>query len=121
MRSFTQNTVRPGVEIIITVSVENCTNIRAKVFVILHANTCTNCCYNFNVPVWTSTYYSFCVFSCRHGGFFANNLAHSCKDIRDSEDSKVDGEYWIDPEKSGNPLKVFCDMTTDGGKEMIMI
>lgn len=27
-----------------------------------------------------------------------------------------DGEYWIDPEKSGNPLKVFCDMTTDGGK-----
>ena len=54
-------------------------------------------------------------------GFFANNPAHSCKDIRDSEDSKVDGEYWIDPEKSGNPLKVFCDMTTDGGKEMIMI
>ncbi|KAL9957135.1 hypothetical protein ACROYT_G038737 [Oculina patagonica] len=41
--------------------------------------------------------------------------ADSCKDIRDSGDSKGDGEYWIDPEKSGNPLKVFCDMTTDGG------
>ena len=42
--------------------------------------------------------------------------AHSCKDIRDSGDSKGDGEYWIDPGKSGNPLKVFCDMATDGGK-----
>ncbi|KAL9957126.1 hypothetical protein ACROYT_G038728 [Oculina patagonica] len=41
--------------------------------------------------------------------------ARSCKDIRDSGDSKGNGEYWIDPEKSGNLLKVFCDMTTDGG------
>lgn len=40
----------------------------------------------------------------------------SCKDIRDSGDSKVDGEYWIDPAKDGNPLKVYCDMTTDEGK-----
>ena len=40
---------------------------------------------------------------------------HSCKDIRDSRDSKGDGEYWIDPERSGNTLKVYCDMTTDGG------
>ena len=54
-------------------------------------------------------------------GLFANQPAHSCKDIRDSGDSKGDGEYWIDPEKSGNPLKVFCDMTTDGGKQMIVI
>ena len=30
-------------------------------------------------------------------------------------DHKGDGEYWIDPVKSGNPLKVYCDMTTDGG------
>ena len=30
-------------------------------------------------------------------------------------DSKGNGEYWIDLEKNGNPLKVFCDMTTAGG------
>ena len=27
-----------------------------------------------------------------------------------------DGEYWIDPERNGSSLKVFCDMATDGGK-----
>ncbi|KAL9957131.1 hypothetical protein ACROYT_G038733 [Oculina patagonica] len=48
-------------------------------------------------------------------GLHSYQPADSCKDIRDSGDSKGDGEYWIDPEKSGNPLKVFCDMTTDGG------
>ncbi|XP_020618435.1 uncharacterized protein LOC110056322 [Orbicella faveolata] len=48
-------------------------------------------------------------------GLYSNQPAHSCKDIRDSGDSKGDGEYWIDPEKSGNPFKVYCDMTTDGG------
>lgn len=37
-------------------------------------------------------------------------------DIRDSGDSKGDGEYWIDAENNGNPLKVYCDMTTDGGE-----
>ncbi|KAL9969848.1 hypothetical protein ACROYT_G022116 [Oculina patagonica] len=42
-------------------------------------------------------------------------IRSSCKHIRDSGDSKGDGEYWIDPENSGNPWKVFCDMTTDGG------
>ena len=49
-------------------------------------------------------------------GWYSHHPGHSCKDIRDSGDSKGDREYWIDPEKSGNPLKVFCDMTTDGGK-----
>ena len=49
-------------------------------------------------------------------GWNSHHPGHSCKDIRDSGDSKGDGEYWIDPEKGGNPLKVFCDMTTDGGK-----
>lgn len=24
--------------------------------------------------------------------------------------------YWIDPENNTNPLSVYCDMTTDGGK-----
>ncbi|KAL9973081.1 hypothetical protein ACROYT_G019491 [Oculina patagonica] len=26
-----------------------------------------------------------------------------------------DGEFWIDPDASGNPIKVYCDMTTDNG------
>ena len=54
-------------------------------------------------------------------GLNANQPAHSCKDIGESGDSKGDGEYWIDPEKTGNPFKVYCDMTTDGGKLMVMI
>ena len=54
-------------------------------------------------------------------GLYSNQPAHSCKDIRDSGVSKGDGEYWIDPEKSGYPLKVYCDMTTDGGKLRISI
>ena len=40
----------------------------------------------------------------------------SCKDIRDAGYAKGDGKYIIDPENNGNPLKVYCDMTTDGGK-----
>lgn len=32
-----------------------------------------------------------------------------------------DGEYWIDPQKNGDPLKVYCDMTTDGGKQIINV
>ena len=54
-------------------------------------------------------------------GWFARHPAHSCKDILDFGDSKGDGEYWIDPEKSGNPLKVYCDMKTDGGKNKILM
>ena len=49
-------------------------------------------------------------------GLYSHKPARSCMDIQDSGDSRGDGEYWIDPEKSGNPLKVFCDMKTDGGK-----
>ena len=41
----------------------------------------------------------------------------SCKDILDSGFSKGDGEYWINPGWSGDPLKVYCDMTTDGGED----
>ena len=40
----------------------------------------------------------------------------SCKDIMISGDAQGDGEYWIDPTASGDPFTVFCDMTTDGGK-----
>ena len=43
-------------------------------------------------------------------------LAFSCKEILRSGHSKGDGEYWIDPEKSGNPLKVYCDMSRYGGE-----
>ena len=42
----------------------------------------------------------------------------SCKDIRQSEDSVGDGEFWIDPAASGNAFKVYCDMTTDKGKKI---
>ncbi|XP_015762686.1 PREDICTED: uncharacterized protein LOC107341736 [Acropora digitifera] len=38
----------------------------------------------------------------------------SCKDLRDNS-SNSDGEYCIDPANDGKHLKVFCDMTTDGG------
>lgn len=48
-------------------------------------------------------------------GSNSSSPGDSCKHIRESRDSLEDGEYWIDPEKNGNPLKVFCDMTTDGG------
>ena len=49
-------------------------------------------------------------------GLNSKQPGHSCKDILNSGDSRGDGEYWIDPGKSGNSLKVYCDMTTDGGK-----
>ncbi|XP_022800000.1 uncharacterized protein LOC111337884 isoform X2 [Stylophora pistillata] len=48
-------------------------------------------------------------------GLYYNKPGNSCKDIRNSGFFKKDGEYWIDPEKNGKPLKVYCDMTTDGG------
>lgn len=40
---------------------------------------------------------------------------HSCKDILMSGDAQGDTEYWIDPTASGDPFRVFCDMTTDEG------
>ena len=49
-------------------------------------------------------------------GWYSSYPGHSCKDIYDSGYARGDGEYWIDPEKNGNPLKVFCDMTRAGGE-----
>ena len=49
-------------------------------------------------------------------GLYKDSPGHSCKDIRDSGFFQKDREYWIDPEKNGKPIKVYCDMTTDGGK-----
>ena len=46
MTSYSQN--YSAVEVIITISVENCTNTGAKVFVVVRENCCTNCYYNFN-------------------------------------------------------------------------
>ena len=48
-------------------------------------------------------------------GLYSSDPAHSCKEMRDLGLSRKDGKYWIDPEKNGNSLRVFCDMTTDGG------
>ncbi|XP_068716449.1 uncharacterized protein [Montipora capricornis] len=48
-------------------------------------------------------------------GLYSHLPAQSCKDVLDSGDSFGDGKYWIDPKKTGNPLKVYCDMTTNGG------
>ena len=49
-------------------------------------------------------------------GYFSVNPGKSCKHILESNDSKGDGEYWIDPEGKGDPLKVYCDMKIDGGR-----
>jgi len=46
LRHFLKNTTR--VANIITSSAENCTNVRAKVLVVLYANCSSNCYYNFN-------------------------------------------------------------------------
>ncbi|XP_020892466.1 uncharacterized protein LOC110231748 isoform X2 [Exaiptasia diaphana] len=43
------------------------------------------------------------------------NAAKSCQDILQSGRSMGDGEYSIDPESTGNPIKVYCDMSTEGG------
>ena len=51
-------------------------------------------------------------------GWDSAHPAFSCKEILDSGHSKGDGEYWIDPEKSGKPLRVYCDMSRYGGKRM---
>ena len=63
----------------------------------------------------------FCHISAAIKGLYSSQPGHSCKDIRDSGDSKGDGEYWIDPKKGGNPFKVYCDMTTDRGKLKITV
>ena len=49
-------------------------------------------------------------------GLYAHDPAHSCMELRDLGSARKDGKYWIDPEKNGKPLNIYCDMTTDGGK-----
>ena len=45
------------------------------------------------------------------------SLIHSCKEIRNASSHLEDGEYWIDLTRNGNLMKVYCDMTTERGKE----
>ena len=52
-------------------------------------------------------------------GKVSTNPGNSCKDIMERGATTGDGEYWIDPQKNSDPLKVYCDMTTDGGKQII--
>ena len=73
---------------------------------------------------WESAHPAFSckeILDCGHSkgkrGWDSAHPAFSCKEILDSGHSKGDGEYWIDPEKSGNPLKVYCDMLRSGGKK----
>ncbi|PFX17832.1 hypothetical protein AWC38_SpisGene17811 [Stylophora pistillata] len=47
-------------------------------------------------------------------GHVKEKPGNSCKHIMDTGSSKGNGEYWIDLGKSGDPLKVCCDLTTDG-------
>ncbi|XP_022802882.1 uncharacterized protein LOC111340319 isoform X1 [Stylophora pistillata] len=49
-------------------------------------------------------------------GHVKEKPGNSCKHILDNGSSKKNGEYWIDLGDSGDPLKVYCDMTTDGGR-----
>ena len=53
-------------------------------------------------------------------GWDSAHPAFSCKEILDSGHSKGDGEYWIDPEKSGNPLRVYCNMSRYGNKSFYL-
>ena len=65
-----------------------------------------------------TTKFQSCLFVCFSViiGTRPDHPAHSCKHIRDFGNSNQSGGYWIDPERNGNPLKVFCEMTTDGGR-----
>ena len=47
------------------------------------------------------------------------SLGHSCREIRNASCHLKDGEYWIALKKNGGPLKVYYDMTTEGGKEQM--
>ena len=49
MTSFSKNNTR--VEIIITINVENCTNIIAQFLVVLYENCSTNCYYEITVKL----------------------------------------------------------------------
>ena len=41
--------------------------------------------------------------------------AVDCEDVQTTLTSATDGNYWIDPEGSGDAFEIFCDLTTEGG------
>ncbi|XP_071952044.1 ryncolin-4-like [Antedon mediterranea] len=41
--------------------------------------------------------------------------ARDCTDILDRDSQTQSGEYTIDPHDGGKPIRVYCDMVTDGG------
>ncbi|KAK3738719.1 hypothetical protein QZH41_018084, partial [Actinostola sp. cb2023] len=43
-----------------------------------------------------------------------SNPGKSCKHIKLNAVVTTDGPQWIDPQNSGKPFKVYCDMSTDG-------
>ncbi|GMV40601.1 MAG: hypothetical protein AMXMBFR64_23170 [Myxococcales bacterium] len=50
-------------------------------------------------------------------GSTSGNPGQSCLDIKETLQSATSGLYWIDPDggSTGNAVRVYCDMTTDGG------
>ena len=52
-----------------------------------------------------------------HLGSSAAAAAPSCQAIKTLAGASKDGAYWIDPDGkgSGKPLRLYCDMTRDGG------
>ena len=77
---FLQNTAL--VEIEITIWVGICTNVRAKVFVLTHANCCANCYYNFNPCGILDAIYSIIVhFKSRVGHSFYKSLLPTSENI----------------------------------------
>lgn len=75
------------------------------------------CCFVLFYFVWKSSLFWF-IFTCTaKKGSHAILAAHSCKEINDIGETRGDGEYWIDPENTGKPFTVYCDMTTDSGND----
>jgi hypothetical protein len=79
-------------------------------------NTCTNDnCGNSNWSQANGIAYDYAIYVNHRAGAGSapTNPAQSCRAILDAGESFGDGPYWIAP--GGSAVKVFCDMTTDGG------
>jgi hypothetical protein len=61
------------------------------------------------------------IFHCleRLGSRSSSNQSASCKEILQNGSAVHDGTYFIDPGNSGKPIRVYCDMTTDGGEALV--
>ena len=55
-----------------------------------------------------------------HLGSIPELPADSCREIKKSEGGQAaSGYYWLDLEKNGESLKIWCDMVTDNGKSSL--